>query len=306
MESETHKMEAPRKSRFWILVGLCVFAGLLWAANWYFVVDHFHDDTKQGQFGDMFGAVNALFTALAFAGLIYTVLLQSDQLALQQEEIIESGKTQEKLVQRQIDAQDTLFERQKTFQKEQRDLQIQHDLKMEQTRQDFEDIIEKRRKDREQERENSFKQNVLRSIRCELQGLTEIYDQGIGAQLAKVAEGETFHLRLALTEDWFTVFTANANHLGRLDAYISRRVVSIYLLLKKLVEEYRINNDYLTRLENIELRLQLEGNSVYFLTAKKQLLGFMQFQAANIKSFDKILKSTVVEFFTLLDQQGIK
>src|ERR1039458_9822328 len=105
MTSETEALKQPVKSRLGILVGFGVFAGLLWGANWFFVVCYFHDDAKQGQFGDMFGAVNALFTALAFAGLIYTVLLQRDQLALQQQEIIESGVTQKALVQEQIVAQ---------------------------------------------------------------------------------------------------------------------------------------------------------------------------------------------------------
>jgi len=74
--------------------------------------------------------VNALFTALAFAGLIYTVLLQRDQLALQQQEILESGKTQEQLVQRQIDAQKQLFDQQTEFQNRQRKLQEQHGIKL--------------------------------------------------------------------------------------------------------------------------------------------------------------------------------
>lgn len=41
----------------------------------------------RGTFGDMFGAINALFSGLAFAGLIYTVLLQKEELMLQREEL---------------------------------------------------------------------------------------------------------------------------------------------------------------------------------------------------------------------------
>ena len=42
---------------------------------------------KRGQFGDMFGAVNSLFSALAFAGVIITILLQREELALQRHEL---------------------------------------------------------------------------------------------------------------------------------------------------------------------------------------------------------------------------
>ena len=40
-----------------------------------------------GKTGDIFGAINALFSGLAFAGIIYTILLQRKELALQREEL---------------------------------------------------------------------------------------------------------------------------------------------------------------------------------------------------------------------------
>lgn len=42
---------------------------------------------NRGTFGDMFGAVNALFSGLAFATLIYTAWMQREELALQREEL---------------------------------------------------------------------------------------------------------------------------------------------------------------------------------------------------------------------------
>lgn len=47
----------------------------------------FDDWQTRGQFGDVFGAANALFSGLAFAGLIYTVLLQREELGLQRKEL---------------------------------------------------------------------------------------------------------------------------------------------------------------------------------------------------------------------------
>lgn len=41
----------------------------------------------RGTFGDMFGAVNALFSGLAFATLIYTIFLQRKELSLQRQEL---------------------------------------------------------------------------------------------------------------------------------------------------------------------------------------------------------------------------
>lgn len=61
-----------------VTVQLCVFGAVYIALpNW----------SERGQFGDVFGAANALFSGLAFAGLIYTVWLQREELALQRAEL---------------------------------------------------------------------------------------------------------------------------------------------------------------------------------------------------------------------------
>lgn len=58
------------------------------------------NDAERGTFGDMFGSVNALFSGLAFAGLIVAIRLQSEELALQRQEladtrtVLEDQKTQ--------------------------------------------------------------------------------------------------------------------------------------------------------------------------------------------------------------------
>jgi len=56
----------------------------------------------KGQFGDMYGALNALFSGLAFAGVIITILLQSKELGLQREEL----KAQREEMKRFADAQE--------------------------------------------------------------------------------------------------------------------------------------------------------------------------------------------------------
>ena len=45
--------------------------------------------TDKAAFGDTFGAVNALFTGLAFAGLLFTIFLQQREIKLQREDFLE-------------------------------------------------------------------------------------------------------------------------------------------------------------------------------------------------------------------------
>ena len=58
--------------------------------------------SDRGAFGDFFGAINSLFSGLAFAGIIYTILLQRSELALQREELKETRKE----LRRSADAQE--------------------------------------------------------------------------------------------------------------------------------------------------------------------------------------------------------
>ena len=53
-----------------------------------FVVNYFFSDWgKSGTFGDTFGALNALFSGLAFAGVIVTILIQKSELKNQRTEL---------------------------------------------------------------------------------------------------------------------------------------------------------------------------------------------------------------------------
>ena len=47
----------------------------------------FSDPAARGSFGDMFGAVNALFSGLALAGVVCAILLQREELRLQRQEL---------------------------------------------------------------------------------------------------------------------------------------------------------------------------------------------------------------------------
>lgn len=76
-----------------IFVFVIVLVISLWLLTWWGVTSFINDGekseiwAKRGQFGDLFGSVNALFSGLAFSGLIYTIYLQRQELELQREEL---------------------------------------------------------------------------------------------------------------------------------------------------------------------------------------------------------------------------
>ena len=69
----------------WIgnFAGVGVVVTILWRISWVLITREFGNPTAPGPFGDMFGAVNALFSGLAFGGVIVAILLQRQELKAQ-------------------------------------------------------------------------------------------------------------------------------------------------------------------------------------------------------------------------------
>jgi len=70
----------------WIAIIITVLVIGLWLLSYYFLKDL--SQTERGTFGDMFGGINSLFSGLAFAGIILTILLQRKELSLQRQELV--------------------------------------------------------------------------------------------------------------------------------------------------------------------------------------------------------------------------
>jgi Putative phage abortive infection protein len=73
----------PKPRSYLPLIALLCLIVVIWATSGWFL----HGEKERGTFGDMFGAVNALFSGLAFASLVYTILLQKEELQLQRTEL---------------------------------------------------------------------------------------------------------------------------------------------------------------------------------------------------------------------------
>ncbi len=68
----------------WVFVFFAIYAVLIMWLSW---SSESISLNETGVFGDSFGALTALFSGLAFAGMMITVLLQKDELALQRREL---------------------------------------------------------------------------------------------------------------------------------------------------------------------------------------------------------------------------
>lgn len=94
----------------WILTKMIILVLVVWIVSAMLIIWQIDNWSDRGTFGDLFGAVNALFSGLAFAGLIYTIVLQKRELALQRSEIAQNRVELKKTATSQKHAEKALFE----------------------------------------------------------------------------------------------------------------------------------------------------------------------------------------------------
>ena len=92
-------MNSNNKILSYIIIGIV----LIWALSGVLTMIYLDEWSDRGTFGDLFGAINSLFSGLALAGLIYSIYgsrqeiqLQREEIELNRKELIKSRKTQEK------------------------------------------------------------------------------------------------------------------------------------------------------------------------------------------------------------------
>ena len=95
------------KNIVWVMLGGVIVLFLL---NMSLILVN-KDPTWRGTFGDQFGAVNALFSGLAFAGLIYTIILQRRDLELQRNDL-KLQREELALTRKEMEEQTAEFEKQ--------------------------------------------------------------------------------------------------------------------------------------------------------------------------------------------------
>lgn len=101
------------KIRWWDWLLFCVVLVVcVWGGVTFYVFPKLVGDVEvRGQWGDSFGMINALFSGLAFAGVICAIILQKKELELQREELKETRK-EIKGQKEQLEAQNQTLQKQ--------------------------------------------------------------------------------------------------------------------------------------------------------------------------------------------------
>lgn len=95
--------------KYFIIAGCIIL--IVWVASFAIIYVFIEEWENRGQFGDLFGAVNALFSGLAFAGLVITIMQQRHDLQLQRNAIEQTNKEMQQQTQ-EFDTQNETLRRQ--------------------------------------------------------------------------------------------------------------------------------------------------------------------------------------------------
>ncbi|UWQ41621.1 putative phage abortive infection protein [Leisingera aquaemixtae] len=84
-----------KHSSGWIISVVALFALALWVVNLLIGLYYSGQESiigDRGTFGDVFGAANSLFTAFAFVGVIYSIAMQREELAITRSEMSQTKR----------------------------------------------------------------------------------------------------------------------------------------------------------------------------------------------------------------------
>ena len=89
MEESTNSKE--NRNNIWFIILTAMVIAFLWGLNLFIL----YENVDKGILGDMFGPVNALFSGMALAGIIWAIILQKKELELQRRELRDTKKVLE-------------------------------------------------------------------------------------------------------------------------------------------------------------------------------------------------------------------
>ena len=88
MNTDSDDLNSPPRKRWVIFAFILVLC--FWVANYFYGSSLSNED--RGTFGDMFGAVNSIFSGMAFVGVIYAIIMQRYEIAIARKDIAYTKK----------------------------------------------------------------------------------------------------------------------------------------------------------------------------------------------------------------------
>ncbi len=146
---------------------------------------------------------------------------------------------------------------------------------------------------------------LLQALHDEIETLWETYMESVGSQVENLSVEQGFHFYWPLSQDYFTVYSANAFFISKIkDPELRKKIVTTYTKARGLIDTFRMNNDLLQKFEYSEEIARVTMNPAYFTIVEARRLGLIEYGAA-IKNSHENLKRMIEELLPRLRKEGL-
>ena len=145
----------------------------------------------------------------------------------------------------------------------------------------------------------------LQAVHDEVETLWESYQTGVGVQLEALSEGYALLMYYPVTQDYFTVYTTNGYLIGHVtDPDLRRLIVQVYSKARGLIDSYRMNNEFVGKIEHWQLMLS-EGPNEHYQRNRDAYLNNAQQYARRLRQSHDELKQLTGQLLRSLRQMGV-
>jgi len=159
-------------------------------------------------------------------------------------------------------------------------------------------------KQRNMEKQENL-QGLYRAIKSELNALWESYnkDEGGGKVIETLEEGQPLSMYYPLTQDYFTMYQANANLIGEIQNEELRGLIILaYSAAKGIVDSYRFNNHIVKQHEHWSW-MAAETNNVLHQQRAEAFLNSCIEYAQILKKDHYEIKKLLQKLNTAIDEE---
>ncbi|MGH7989869.1 MAG: hypothetical protein ACREDS_06770, partial [Limisphaerales bacterium] len=155
---------------------------------------------------------------------------------------------------------------------------------------------------KEQKSDDEFNLRILEAICHEVKILQAIYDNGSGKFLKEHKSGTPFFHWLYISQQHFIVYESNAEHIGKIDSELAKRIITIYATMKVMVENFGVNSHYIANFEKANSLLQQNPNDPILIRNKEFFWNQLIQQAELLKKVDSQLLTAANDLFAEFDK----
>lgn len=154
----------------------------------------------------------------------------------------------------------------------------------------------------QKEQEKSAIKATLQAIQDEIESLWDNYMDSVGQKVESLQPNQPLLFFFPVTQDYFTVYSSNAQLIGKVEREGTRKlIISTYAKAKGLIDSYKMNNEMLSKYENISFLVQQTG-TIPLLAMQSSALAALTNYAVNLQSSHYVVKQQVSELVAVLKQ----